>query len=378
MNRLGCLPPAIALLGENLKILPATGGAVVEMTRPDGDEIEDQLLNKDKEITEFLETPTPDPKHLVRETPPLYRSDNHLFRFFIDGSMRNYYLGTAIENNHSFPIILAQIGAAVMTRDAEGHIHPFRSRQKLLILIPFGNQLGVSDSVWRNLKKLNSADGYFEIVNATEKNANAPRDPSANDLREHSIAIVRNRMHKLEIALIRETDGLRNDENRLILDGSVKIDELIDDPYLIGVAKSFRKDPIFKFGHSIKRLDITSILAGLPYAHRTVAFSSQGGNVAFWYVRLREQKEVDYPLMGVIKVEVPRLHGEPITADEADLISRALLAERSVTPYGKDARWHCHLYPIYQAEETIKNGYYSQDVLMGMIRWPRSKLEVES
>ena len=42
-----------------------------------------------------------------------------------------------------------------------------------------------------------------------------------------------------------------------------------------------------------------------------------------------------------------------------------------MTPYGRDSRWHCHLYPIFQAEQMIKMGFYSQDVLMGMIRWPR-------
>jgi hypothetical protein len=55
----------------------------------------------------------------------------------------------------------------------------------------------------------------------------------------------------------------------------------------------------------------------------------------------------------------------------ADLLSRALVAERNITPYGRDSRWHCHLYPIFLAEEAIKNGFYSKDVLMGMIRWPR-------
>ena len=33
-----------------------------------------------------------------------------LFRFFIDGSIRIYFLGTAIEGTRSFPIELAQVG----------------------------------------------------------------------------------------------------------------------------------------------------------------------------------------------------------------------------------------------------------------------------
>jgi hypothetical protein len=188
-------------------------------------------------------------------------------------------------------------------------------------------------------------------------------------------------MHKLEIDIIKSTNSLRNENSWLILDGAVKfVEEDIweswkDNPFLIGVAKSFRKDPIFLFGHKkTQRHDITSLLAGLPHSYRTVAFSSSDEKVSFWYVRLREQKELDYPLMGVIKVEFPRPDKKPIPSDLADLISRALVAERNVTPYGLDRRWHCSLYPIHIAEQVIKNRFFSRDVLMGCIKWPRPQI----
>ena len=200
------------------------------------------------------------------------------------------------------------------------------------------------------------------------------------DPRDKAGAKARSEMHKLEIDLIKSTDSLRNKNNWLILDGSVKFVE--NDiwnnwlnnfgAFLIGVAKSFRKDPMFQFGRrSTQRLDITSILAGLPYAHRTVAFSSYDGQVAFWYLRIREQKNVDYPLMGVIKVELPCPDKSPVDSVLADLISGTLIAERNVTPYGVDRRWHCSLYPIYVAEQVIKNKFFSRDVLMGCIKWPK-------
>jgi hypothetical protein len=64
------------------------------------------------------------------------------------------------------------------------------------------------------------------------------------------------------------------------------------------VAKSFTKTPRFYFGKGRQQSkDVTAILAGLPHAHRTVAFSAYDGKVAFWYVRLRQQKELDYPLV---------------------------------------------------------------------------------
>jgi hypothetical protein len=372
MQPLAFLQPALNLLNTNLDILPAVGGAVEDLLQPDVDEIEDMLINAEsREVTEFLEAPTPDPSNIYRPTPPLYRPQKHLYHYFIDGSLRTYYLATGIEGNRSFPIELAQIGAAVMQRDAYGVVRPLVTRQRILLLLPRG-QLGVSDTLWGELKKLNTPDRTFEVIDTTEKNAITPDEATVENLRARAGGIARNRMHKLEIEMISQTDAHRNKSAWQILDGAAKLDELIKSPFLIGVAKNFRKDPEFRFGRGHgRRLDITKILAGLPYASRTVAFSAHGGQVAFWYVRLREQKEVDYPLMGVVKVELPRPDQAPVDAELADLLSRTLVAERNVTPYGHDNRWHCHLYPIFLAEQAIKTGFYSKDVLMGMIRWPR-------
>ena len=369
------LHSVVDVLSSNLDILPALGGAVEDMLRPDVDEIEDMLLNREsREVTGFLETPEPDIRNLYRSTSPVYRADQHFYRFFIDGSLRTYFLATGIEGTRSFPIELAQIGAAVMERDDRGRMHPVAVRHRLLLLLPKG-QLGVSDSTWQTLKKLDSADGVFEVIDTIERNVNTPEEATAESLRTRAGGIARNRMHLLEIEMIDQTDGRRNDDTWLILDGAVKLDYFIKTPHMIGVAKNFRKDPEFYLGRGRRdRKDITGILAGLPYAHRTVAFSSHGGKVAFWYVRLREQKEVDYPLMGVVKVELPRPEGTPVAAELADRISSTLVAERNVTPYGRDARWHCHLYPIFQAEQAIKTTFYSRDVLMGMIRWPKMRL----
>lgn len=372
-NPLSFLTPAIDLLGNNLRILPATGGAIEDLQHLDVDEMEDALLNREVgEVTDFAETPTPSLANLYRSTPPLFRSQKHLYRFFIDGSLRTYYLATGIEDRRSFPIQLAQIGAAAMVRDDKGHLSCLKSQHKVLLLVPT-KEYGLSDTVWQQLQRFRTPDGLFEPVDITEKTALTPRDPTEEDLRPRAGSIARHRMHRLEIELIQATEGQRNEEAWLMLDGSVKLDDFIKAPYLIGVAKSFRKDPKFRFGQgrAAARRDITSILAGLEFAHRTVAFSAHGGKVAFWYVRLRPQEELDYPLMGVVKVELPRPDGTPVEAELADLLSRALVAERNVTPYGRDRRWHCHLYPIYLAEQTIKNRFYSQQVLLGAIRWPR-------
>jgi hypothetical protein len=372
MRSLAFLQPVLDVLEDKLSgILPAVGGATEDMLMPDVDEHEDTLLNREnREITAFLETPTPDPRDIYRPTPPLFRHQQHFYRYFVDGSLRTYYVATGMEGDRSFPIELAQIGAAVMVRDDSGNVRPLAARQRILLLLPKG-PLGVSDTVWSELRKLNTQDGFFEVIDTTEKNANTPDEATAENLRNRAGGIARNRMHRLETEIIDTTDGARDASRWLILDGAVKLDEFVKEPYVIGVAKNFSKDPRFHVGGRAVPRDITKVLAGLPYAHRTAAFSTHRGQVAFWYVRLREQKEVDYPLMGVVKVELPCPDRQPVPSELVDLISRTLVAERNVTPHGRDNRWHCHLYPIFLAEQAIKNGFYSRDVLMGSLRWHR-------
>lgn len=378
-NPLSALLPVFDALGREIKILPATGGAVEELQHPDQDEIEDAIINKDDNvIVDFAEDPVPSITNIYRPTPPLSRKERHLFRFFIDGSIRTYFLATGVEARRTFPIELAQIGSALIYREDDGLLKAARNVQKILLLLPKKDQ-GISDSLWNEISNLNKPD-WLEIVDfsLSDKLADARNDP-----RDKAGARARSEMHRLEIELMKSTESVRNENAWLVLDGAVRFieDEVwehwkgMGNPFLIGVAKSFRKDPTFQLGRgSSKRRDITSILAGLPHAHRTVAFSAYNGRVAFWYVRLREQKEVDYPLMGVVKVEIPRPNQEAMPAELADLLSRALVAERNVTPYGLDRRWHCSLYPIFIAEQVIKCRFYSRDVLMGCIKWSRPQV----
>ncbi len=362
----------IEVLGEEIKILPATGGAIEDLQHPDQDEIEDNIINKDIEIVNsFAEIPEPDPQRIYIPTPLLPRTQKHLFRFFIDGSIRTYFLGTGIEGTRSFPIELAQIGSAVIKREDDGQLGVLAHKNRIILLLPKQNQ-GISDTLWNRIQNIKKPE-WLEVVDFTlpDNLTDTRHDP-----RDKAGAKARFEMHKLEIELISSTDDLRNESNWLILDGAVKLTEFIQTPYLIGVAKSFSKTPLFYLGkkRGSKPKDINSILAGLPHAHRTVAFKAYDGQVAFWYVRLREQRELDYPLMGVVKVEIPCPDKKPISYELANLISSALVAERNVTPYGIDRRWHCLLYPVHIAEQVIKNRFFSPEVLMGCIKWPKIKI----
>jgi len=99
-------------------------------------------------------------------------------------------------------------------------------------------------------------------------------------------------------------------------------------------------------------------------------FAARSGAVAVWYVRLREQRHLDYPLMGVVKVELPRHDPSPVPSDLVDRLSSAIVAERQSTPHGRDVRWHAHLYAIFLAEQAVKNGFVSSEVLKAGLRWP--------
>jgi hypothetical protein len=375
-NPLVEINPILNLLGSEIKILPAIGGAVEELQHADEEEVEDKIINKEDIIDTFAETPEPIANNLYKKTPPLPRKEKHMFRFFIDGSLKTYFLGTGIEGQRSFPIELAQVGSALIRREDDGTLKVHDRKSKIILLLPKENQ-GISDTVWEELRKIEKPD-FFEIVDFTLPDilADSKKDP-----RDKAGAKARSAMHKLEIDLIRSTDSYRNENSWLILDGSIKfVEEDIwnswkNNPYVIGIAKAFRKDPSFEIDkRRRKRIDITTLLAGLPYGYRTVAFGAFDGKIAFWYVRIREQKEVDYPLMGVIKVEYPLPDKNPIPSELADLISSALVAERNVTPYGLDRRWHCSLYPIYVAEQVIKNSFFSKEVIMGCIKFPKPKI----
>jgi len=59
-NPITFLTPALDLLGANLNILPATGGAVEDLPHPAVDEVEDAIINREVvEVTAFAERVRP-------------------------------------------------------------------------------------------------------------------------------------------------------------------------------------------------------------------------------------------------------------------------------------------------------------------------------
>jgi hypothetical protein len=185
--------------------------------------------------------------------------------------------------------------------------------------------------------------------------------------------------HKAHHLMAGEEEKLGRELSRgtnqwLVLDGSLGKDlhSWKDVPQFFGITKSFSREPLFKLpgtrGGQV--INLYELLANLPFSARTCAFSARSGKVVVWYVRLREQRYLDYPLMGVVKVEFPNPTGEAVPSNLIDELSSAVVAERQVTPHGKDIRWHAHLYAIYLAEQAVKTGFVSNEALKAGIRWP--------
>jgi len=362
-------------LAQEVEVLPAVGGAVEDLERPDFEEREDQALNEEEKVFEtiFERDSSGTRPLLYRLAPAVGRTENHLFRYFLDGSFRSYFLGTALEHERQTPVHFAQIGASVLRREDDGSVQ--RESLEVRHLLLAGKQR-LSDEMWQRLERV-TTQGDIRLVDLTEQDI-VSSVLSDFDLRNKAAGKVRFEMHTLEAETIGKILSKLSPESWLIVDGSLLFNPTMS--YLsggnevkpvVGVAKNFRKDPQFVYGRGPKgeRRSIYKLLADLQTEHRTAAFSARGGKVVFWYVRLREQRQLDYPMMGVVKVELVNPSQEPVPSELIDKLSQALVAERSATPHGRDRRWHAHLYPISLAEWAVKESLLGREVVQQYLKW---------
>jgi hypothetical protein len=363
-------------LARHVEVLPAVGGAIEDLERPDFEEREDQAWNEDEKVfdTVFERDASSGKPSLYRSVPPVGRSREHLFRYFLDGSFRSYFLGTVLENERESSVHFAQVGVCVLRREDDGSVrHEVLQVENLLLAA----KQRLSQDVWEKWEVL-ASQANIRLIDLTETDA-VSRVLSDFDLRNKSAGKVRFAMHTLEAdAITKIRERLSPERSWLIVDGSrlfeptlkqlTSGDEIVP---VVGVAKNFRKDPQFVFGRGprAERRSIYKLLADLQAEHRTAAFSARAGKVVFWYVRLREQRHLDYPLMGVVKVELANPSQEAVPSELIDRLSSALTAERSVTPHGRDRRWHAHLYPIFLAERAVKEGLLSREAVQQFLKW---------
>lgn len=360
------LRPTLEMIAHEAKVLPATGQAMEDLMRPDHAEVIDRLRMGDDNVLEvLLETPNRQP---YVSLTPIYRTEKHPLRYFLDGSARTFFLADVVEGVRRSPIHISQIGAAVVFREDDGQVHVAKSEHRIVLMmdkkaISFGDQVETM---------VNNAGSRYLFHDLMEKDGETDKTSPGKEPRSRAAHKAHHLMAQVEERLGR---GLtRQPAEWLVLDGSLGKDlySWQEVPHFLGVTKSFSREPLFKLpgARGGRTVNLYDLLAELPFSARTCAFSARSGKVVVWYVRLREQKHLDYPLMGVIKVELPNLAGEAVPSNVIDEISGALVAERQATPHGKDIRWHAHLYAIYLAEQAVKNGFVSTEVLKVGMKWP--------
>ena len=80
MNPFEGLQPALEVIAEEAKVLPATGQALEELMRPDHEEVIDRLRSGDEVLDVVIEKPNRQPYVMLK---PLYRVERHPLRYFL-------------------------------------------------------------------------------------------------------------------------------------------------------------------------------------------------------------------------------------------------------------------------------------------------------
>lgn len=385
MNPFAPLRPALAALSDELRILPATGQAQEYLQQFDSDEYYDRIRTEDdKKVSNVMESPG---CKLYVDVPPLPRTEEHVFRYFIDGSVKTFFLGTLVEHERNTPVLLGQIGAAAVRREDDGRVHVRAGdlRREIILLL---NKEQVSEAVWaraeaalrgiRSTVPMRLVDTKEDDPYNSNKSYGINREPRSRAAHKANWE-----MRLLERDLLCDLLAEHDSTGAYIaVDGGLgkEFTHGDFDRGFVGVVKNFSKEQIFELtsrGRTIRK-SLFELLAALQVNQRTAAFARGDRRVIFWYLRIRPQRYLEYPMMGVLKIEYPNPKGAMVESDAIDYLSRALVAERTVTPHGKDRRWHAHLYPIYLAEQVIKNGFYSAEVLQAGIKWPGLERRIAS
>ena len=311
------LRPALEVIAQEAKVLPATGQALEELMRPDHEEVIDRLRSGDEILEVVIEKPNRQPYVLLKS---LHRLERHPLRYFLDGSARTFFLGDAVEGTRRTPINVAQVGAAVVMREDNGQVHVAASRHRIYLMMD-KKAVSFGDRVEEIIKKAGPRFGFHDLM---QEDGETERTSPGKEPRSRAAHKAHHLMAQIEDELGRK-ELKREKDHWLVLDGSLSKDLYAWDevPSFLGLAKSFSRTPEFKMpgARGGKAVNLYELLADLPFSSRTAAFSARSGKVVVWYVRLREQKHLDFPLMGVVKVELPNPGQQAVPSDvvERDL-----------------------------------------------------------
>jgi hypothetical protein len=104
-------------------ILPAVGGAMEDLLYADVEEQEERAYTDEKVFDIVWEDGFDVKKGRYRKVKEVSRRERQVFRYFLDGSFRTYFLGTVIEGDRETPVNFAQVGACVIYRKDDGSVN---------------------------------------------------------------------------------------------------------------------------------------------------------------------------------------------------------------------------------------------------------------
>lgn len=333
-----------------------------------------ELLDEDIDVNPLqvpFENPQMQGRSYTSELPALGFDQPSLFRYFLDGSRRVFSIAEVVVERRYYPILAGQVGVGVIERRDDGKLRPLSEHCTFKNLIVFPDKLNEDD--YRTIQEEIDKNSRFRFHVIQYKTARLKDGGTFSDL---GIAMIMREMHNVEVDTVQSLakSGALRDDRMLMIDGGLQFgDQTRIDPNnfrnVAALAKTFQ--PNINTGKGRKKYDIGTLAKRLEYGDRTYVFGQkfkklQLGN---WYLKLRPKEYMQSPLQGVAKIEVFAIDRDEeengIDQSRVSNISKSILSERNVTPYGKDARWAVHLYPIFQVEQYVKSRFVNSSTLMG-------------
>lgn len=289
------------------------------------------------------------------------------FRFFLDGCRRAYYIcDMATPDGRMLPIVAGQYSTAIVERSREsGRVSLHDYSAEVVLMFPSGGY-GLNREDIKEIERVVSATFARTGMRVESVDIRNQEDPKQNLL-----AYLNKLMQHLEVRHLERmtSDNRLGQSSIVIVDGALQFQNIKEDRryllrYAVGISKRFKLHLRGVTGRSVQVG--THVLQLKRVGDRTTAFRTKEKDrraYAFWYLRIQPIEKMAYPYAGVVKIEKMLVEEEELayglSGDIIDNLSRYVLLERSVTPYGLDHRWASHIYPVYLTEQVQKQKFLS-------------------
>src|SRR5262249_34720394 len=143
------------------------------------------------------------------------RADEHVFRFFQDGSMRSFFIGTCLEHERQTPVILGQVGCVSLLRLDDGRltIGPAQFRNLLMVALQ-----QISGELKAQLEAAVAPLGEnFYLADIEAKGR------EGQDLRARTADTMRSEMTKVEMDVLTKVAEAAGRDQGIVVDGAVRI-----------------------------------------------------------------------------------------------------------------------------------------------------------